>query len=509
MRARAKLWGVLTALVMLVVLALWTRPVPTDSAFVTYDYARNVAAGQGLVFNPGDTPTEDYTSLLWVWVCSAMFAAGWDVPAVAPYVSLILGALCVFLLFDLLRLRAEREVQWMAPLLLFASSAPLVMISMTGTDASLFSLLLLGCTWSLDRMARRPSPVLVALLALAAVLSIICRFEGVVVAAAAVMLLPRLVPARTRGRRQVLAAAGVITVVAVAYHGWRVATFGTLVPDIVALQAGVNAGVFERLRPYDTVPFGLLYLVVALLAAVGFRLGERSTGERFALSVALLLGVLYLFIEDPTPGLANHAALLPLAIVPWPYAFRALAGQPNPERPQRVAHVLLMSAVLLIGIGLAADNRVTIQRFQESHRETLRPLGEWLAGWRPGLTLALDRPGALSYYANGRTLDLRDRSRLGSPQRDRALALRELAPDVVLLAADGQTKNVYDPGAEQFQPVLVQSYYLVAAVRMTWSHDRSIIVRMRKDIRPPEDARDTFPHGIGVPFFGYKPDAPE
>jgi len=508
MTARTKLWSVIAALALLVVLALWTGPVPTESAYVSYGYARNLAAGHGLVFNAGDSPTEGYPSLLWVWVCAAMFAAGLDAPGVAPYLSLLLGALCVVLLFDLLRRRAEHGAQWVAPLLLFASSAALVMVSMTGADAPLFSLLLLGCAWSLDRIAQRPSPVLVALLALAAVLAIVCRFEGVVAATAVAVLLPRVV--RARGRRHALAAVGVIAVAAILYHGWRVATFGAFVPDFVILHLGVNDGVFQHLQPFDTVPFGALYLIVAILAAVGFKLGRRSAGERFGVTVALLLGMLYLVMEDPTPGLSNHAALLALAIVPWPHVHRALLGSSNQpiERPRRVGQSLLIAAVLLIGIGLTADNRGTIQRFQESHLETLRPLGEWLADWRSNLTLATDRPGALSYFANGKTLDLRERSRLGAAEPDRARALAAAAPDVILLAARGQTKIIYDPDTERFRGTL-RGYYFVAALRMAWSHDRSVILHARNDIPPPENTHDTFPHGIGLPFFGYESERPE
>jgi hypothetical protein len=509
MRARTELWGVLAALVLLGVLALWTGPVPIESAFVSYDYARSVATGHGLVFNDGGSPTEAYQSLLWVWICSAMFAVGLDAPCVAPYLSLLLGALCVVLLFDLLRRRAEQEAQWLVPLLLFASSASLVMISMTGTDASLFSLLLLGCAWSLDRLGDRPSPVLTGLLALAAVLLILCRFEGVVAAAAAAILLLPVARPRAQGRRRAFAAAGVIAVAAVVYHGWRVATFGAFVPDFVILHLGVNDGVFQRVQPFDTVPFGALYLMVAILAAVGFKLGRRSAGERFGVTVALMLGVLYLVIEDPTPALSNHAALLALAIVPWPYVHRAVLGSPNQQvDASRRVRQLLIAAVLLIGIGIAADNRVTTQRFQESHRETLRPLGEWLADWRPNLTLATDRPGAISYYANGKTLDLRQRSRLGAAEPDRALALAAEAPDVVLLTARGQTKIIYDPGSERFRPAL-KGYYIAAALRMSWSYDRSVVMRMRGDIPPPENTSDTFPHGIGFPFFGWESQPPE
>ena len=49
-----------------------------DDAFITFRYARNVAAGLGAVFNPGEA-VEGYTSFLWMLICSAFFALGDDV----------------------------------------------------------------------------------------------------------------------------------------------------------------------------------------------------------------------------------------------------------------------------------------------------------------------------------------------------------------------------------------------------------------------------------------------
>src|SRR3990172_13278728 len=63
-------WAVLVALIVILALAARLIPGPRtiDDAYITFRYARNLLAGQGLVFNPGErvlgTTTPVYTLLM-------------------------------------------------------------------------------------------------------------------------------------------------------------------------------------------------------------------------------------------------------------------------------------------------------------------------------------------------------------------------------------------------------------------------------------------------------------
>ena len=67
-----------------------------DDAFVSFTYARNLARGDGLVFNRGEH-VEGYTNTLWVLLLAAAARVGLDIPRVAlvldliAFVALILG----------------------------------------------------------------------------------------------------------------------------------------------------------------------------------------------------------------------------------------------------------------------------------------------------------------------------------------------------------------------------------------------------------------------------------
>ncbi len=499
MNARAHKYGVLAALCVFLALALWVGSVPTEDAFVSYEYARHVAAGDGLVFNTGDVATEGYSSLLWVLICAAAAAVGLDLPSVAPYISLFFGALCVLILWDLLRRRAAKTEYWLTTLLVFASSAPFVIASMTGSDASLLAALLLATVWLMDRLAQRPSGAKTVAVGVVLSLALLCRFEAIIVAAVAVVVLLKSYFGESQTRRYQRGVAGVIILAAIVYHGWRVVTFGQVLPNSLLLRIGLNTGLFESVLPYEIVPFGMYYLIVGIIAAMSFRLAKPTPGEQFGIATALLLGVAYVFIEDPTPALSNHAVLLALAIVPWPRAHLALMGQgaePTPS-PHRLGHALLIVSLLLLGALHTADNRVTVGQMEESYRKTLRPVGEWLAAWRPDLTLATDHPGAIDYHANSTTLDLRERSRLGSMEPDRTRALVAAEPDVIVLSVRGQAELLFDPGAERFEQVFTQRYRVLAVIRTAWSHDRSVLVRVRRDIpAPSEEQMESFPRGL-------------
>jgi hypothetical protein len=501
MSGRVSAFGLAASLLVFVALALWVGPVPTQDAFITYDYARHVAAGDGFVFNVGDPATEGYSSFLWVLICAAMFDVHVDPAVAAPDMSLFCGALCVVLLWVLLRRRATEWHLWLTSLLFFASAAPIIVASMTGADATLFALLLLSCVWGLDRLAEQPTTAKAVLLALTGILTILCRFEGIV---AAITLVAVLVRYHRKGGPQSdqrpLAVAGVLVLVLVAYHGWRAMTFGQALPDSLLVRLGVNAGVYHWVRPYDIIPFGMYYLIAGVITAAAFALSKRTPGERFGVTVALLLGLLYLVIRDPTPGLSNHASLLALAVILWPRAHRAIIGTDTKSSPRahRQGAYAMIAALVLLGTAHVADNRVAVQRIQESREKTLEPLGRWLATWRPDLTLAAGEPGTITYYARGRCLDLRDRSRLGSIESNRSRALATANPDVVLLGSDGIMRAKYDPGAEPLLLALRQRYRVLAAIRTAWSHDRTVVVHIRRDIPElTDEVRDTFPDGIG------------
>ena len=69
---------------------------PVDDMFIFARYAENLAAGHGLVFNPGER-VEGYSSPLWVSILGAAAALRLDVVTAAPTLSALFAVATVIL----------------------------------------------------------------------------------------------------------------------------------------------------------------------------------------------------------------------------------------------------------------------------------------------------------------------------------------------------------------------------------------------------------------------------
>ena len=69
----------------------WTyREWTEDDAFISFRYAKNLADGQGLVFNPGER-VEAYSNFSWVLLQSAALKAGLDPETASKALGLLAG----------------------------------------------------------------------------------------------------------------------------------------------------------------------------------------------------------------------------------------------------------------------------------------------------------------------------------------------------------------------------------------------------------------------------------
>lgn len=243
--------AVCVAAVALFVLLAWSQGVCTqDDSFISFRYARNLARGDGLVFNPGER-VEGYTNFLWTALFGGMIGLGLDPVPVSRVLGIVCGAALVVMTWVFAR-RLFRGSAWpraVAPLLV-AVSPPLLAESAMGLETALFAfLVLLGtfrCLLELERGARIPWHALV--LALAAM----TRPEGVLVFA---LVCGCCVLARAREPRALLPflARSVVwfSVPVATYLGWRVSYYGHLFPNTYYAKTG---GGWQQLR------FGADYL---------------------------------------------------------------------------------------------------------------------------------------------------------------------------------------------------------------------------------------------------------
>ncbi|MEI7887528.1 MAG: hypothetical protein WCJ04_09060, partial [Actinomycetes bacterium] len=76
-------------LYVLAAVAAWIVRFVQDDAFITYRYARNLARGNGLVFNPGER-VEGYTNFLWTLMHVIPEKLGWSSPIFSQVIGIAL-----------------------------------------------------------------------------------------------------------------------------------------------------------------------------------------------------------------------------------------------------------------------------------------------------------------------------------------------------------------------------------------------------------------------------------
>ncbi len=225
---------------------LFLRWIP-DDAFISFRYARNLAGGLGLVFNPGEI-VKGISNPLWTLLLAGTTRIGLDTVATAVALSLacaLAGVWLTFQLFDMILTAGgadHRRFTGLKALLGFGAiaSLPTLFYATSGLEThGELLLLLLGSVWHLEAVSRsEPRRHFLSMLAFLAVA--LMRPEGVVfllVAAALTITNGR----RDRRTRAWIAAAVAVPVVlytlslAVDY-----AYYGALVPNTYLAKPGAS-----------------------------------------------------------------------------------------------------------------------------------------------------------------------------------------------------------------------------------------------------------------------------
>jgi hypothetical protein len=122
---RGRLLVLLPALIFLIHSFLFADWI-VDDAGISFAYARNLAAGYGLVPQSGSAPIEAYSNFLWLILCVPFFALGIFDPLVIPkLLSLLFVVASFFIIYQICRGIIEESV-----------FVPIVVLSLTASNTS-------------------------------------------------------------------------------------------------------------------------------------------------------------------------------------------------------------------------------------------------------------------------------------------------------------------------------------------------------------------------------------
>lgn len=371
---------------------------PVDDAGITYRFARNLAAGEGLCFNPG-VRVEGYVHFLWIALLAAVeWVTGVAPMTAGPLLGRLFGALAVVATGDLAaRLLPGSRWAIAAPWLL-ATNLYFALWSQAGLETPLFVWLALA-TASLalrgGRAARYGAP-------LVAVAMCMTRPEGVLFVA--VLAFEAL---RRHGLgRATATAATVFLVPAIGYFAWRWSYFGDLLPNVFYAKGGlawwagfVYVGRFvTRVEPRIVLPAVVSIVVLgvtvaAVVPALPAVWRSRARGVLLGLG-AWIAGVFYEG-GDWMGGFRFLVPTLPL------FALLAACAAAHIKRPTAIALVAVPLAFNAVnGTAYALHAPTDPARTWFHQRDYYDDMAAWVNEHvEPGTLCALGDMGYVPYHS--------------------------------------------------------------------------------------------------------------
>ncbi|MCX4247310.1 glycosyltransferase family protein [Paraliomyxa miuraensis] len=201
-----------------------------DDSYISFRYARNLARGMGLVYNPGEA-IEGYTNFLWTVVLAGGIRVGLDPHLVAKVLGAAAAMGTLVLVYRLAdRLLPLRTLPCVATWLL-ASSVPFSAHAVLGLETSAFAFLVLWGTWRMFLEVERGEGVPWSGLLFAA--AGLTRPEAPLFIGLPMLLLGRRFVSRQNLVRGLLCVAPLLV-----HLLWRRAYYGAWLPATLAAKTG-------------------------------------------------------------------------------------------------------------------------------------------------------------------------------------------------------------------------------------------------------------------------------
>lgn len=400
---RRWLWIATAASLLFLVLAWRYRDHKVDDAFISYRYARHLADGLGLVFNPGER-VEGYSNFLWVLLLAGGMKVGLAPGTLSVALGLTSAVATIFVVaHTATKLRLSPVMSWVAPVLLAVHPA-FVIWSTGGLESTLQTFLV---TFGVCRLACGGE----ARLSLGSMASLLLaglnRPEGVLVGAVtAVVLLFRSWRAPEQ-RRAWLVWTGMFAAGFLAYFLWRWNYFGYLLPNTFYAKVDVGGSQVDRgLKYLSSFASDFGYWLAFPLAGV-VTLRSRSA----ALFAAIVLAHLAFVVFVGGDGLPMYRFFVPILgllclLVAWggDEALRLLKFTSK----SRVA----VAAVMVAACVWAARPNFTGVQYRYVQRD-VQEVAAWSAigAWfkenaQPMQTIGVVPAGAIPWFSGMRALDL-------------------------------------------------------------------------------------------------------
>lgn len=396
-----------------------------DDAYISFQYARSFAHGDGLVFNPGER-VEGYTNFLWTIIIATAMIAGANPVTVSVALTLVLSFGIVALTVALSRKLIPWRWLWVAPLLLVTSSPFLLYTTRgSGMETALFAMLILAALLALTRHSWGTAGVLTAL-------TMLTRPDGIILAGTGMlyacwigwqdvvrggMAIPDIRRRVVQVCRPCLRYGIVLACLFLPYFFWRWTYYGYVFPNTFYVKVGGSWAQYVRGVRYlweSGSRYLLPYTGVAGCVAGIWLSRKHALNRTIPTTIVLLGGFIALFSVyivivggDWMPGARFVVPLVPLLAICTTWGLTTMATY----RPQMAVVVVALVLVLVGGAGARVFSESSFIPNSPIWREnhvvwSYRETGWWINANTPPTTTIAALAGATTYYANRPAIDL-------------------------------------------------------------------------------------------------------
>lgn len=268
-------------LVLLLVLAVacgiaWRERFVQDDAFISLRYARNLADGYGLVWNPGER-VEGYTNFLWTLMMGLPHLWRLDPVGFSQVIGIAALAGSVVATWGMGSLLVSHRSGRVLAVLILATNYSFLVWATGGMETQLQACLIAMASWVFLRGAVRNqwSAGEAAALSIVSTLAVLTRMDSILVVGAYLILVAlRMVMLDATFRRRLTLLSFLlmpVIVVVVSWLAWRVSYYGDIVPNTYFLKVASLVSWRRGLEYIEVylVEYGLLPFICIGIVALG------------------------------------------------------------------------------------------------------------------------------------------------------------------------------------------------------------------------------------------------
>lgn len=380
------------------------HPSSFDDAYITYRYARNIAAGRGFVYNDGE-PVLGTTTPLYTLFLAGLSLVWPDIPLVSHYLGILAWMLCIPLIYGIGRTNGRESVGLVAAALLAVNP---LFARVLGMETSLYVLFTLATFY----LYVKGKPMVAGIFAGMAFLT---RWDGILVVA--VLLFGELL----KGRRGFFRVSLVCASIIVPWLVYSYAAFGSIFPNsfYAKLGQGWNEGLGGGVggfgsfgsgllaigaSAYASSPLFLLWAVSAILGLVSMLYNRVKWWPLLLWTVLYISGYIALGVL-PFPWYYPPVvpAILLLVASGIDQAAKFAAGYIQWNATQTVSAAMLC----ILCLTPSANWLVQTQQTEISARSaTYVEVGNWLQANTPAeSSVALLEIGIIGFYSDRTVVD--------------------------------------------------------------------------------------------------------